>query len=379
MASIVKRDRKDGSEVWRVGAWVDGRLRWTPTIGTAEGAAEMKALVERLGMDAAVAILRQRTGRDTRRTPLLREVLDDHLRAKAAHATSGTVAEYRRMAARTWLPRLGDYPVDAITDTVVNDWITWQRAQATKRGRPYSIKSIKNAHGLLSSVLATAVKAGHVASNTAHGLKLPSDGADVEMEVLTPAEWSAFLGAMDEHYRPLTWFLLAVGCRIGEALALQVRDLDEARSTIRIRRAWKKAEHGVYLGAPKSKRSTRTVLLPRDLTAELVRLTDGQPAEGLIFTTRTGLKIDPAHFRARQWDRAITAAGITKRITPHSLRHTSASWMLAEGVSPITVQHRLGHESLATTSKVYAHLLTDAQVGAAAVMERATPVPQIEA
>lgn len=378
-AWVVSRTRKDGTRTFRVGWRQDGRLKWSPTIVEAEGATEFAALVERLGPSAALAILKQRTGRDTRHAPLLRDVLERHLAAKAAHVTSGTVAEYRRMATRTWLPRLGDYPVTAITADVVNEWITWQRGQLARGGMPYEPKSIKNAHGLLSATLTTAVNAGLIPKNEAHGLKLPDDAAEGEMEILTREEWERFIAAMDEHYRPLTWFLLATGCRIGEALAVQVRDLDGARSTIRIRRAWKKAEHGVYLGAPKSKRSKRTVLLPRDLTTELGDLTAGRPADALIFTTRTGRRIDPGHFRARQWDRSITAAGITKRITPHSLRHTSASWLLADGVSPITVQHRLGHESLATTSKVYAHLLTDAQLGAVAVMDRATPRKQIEA
>ncbi|WP_419404242.1 tyrosine-type recombinase/integrase, partial [Micrococcus sp. F3Y] len=55
------------------------------------------------------------------------------------------------------------------------------------------------------------------------------------------------------------------------------------------------------------------------------------------------------------------AAGIAKHLTPHSLRHTFASWALMDGVPAQVVQHRLGHESLQTTSRVYAHLLLDAQ------------------
>ena len=58
---------------------------------------------------------------------------------------------------------------------------------------------------------------------------------------------------------------------------------------------------------------------------------------------------------------ALAAAGITKDLSPHSARHTFASWALMEGVAPQIVQHRLGHESLETTSRRYAHLLLDAQ------------------
>lgn len=378
MASIVKRFRTDGSVVYRIGYRQDGRLRWTPTIGTAEGAAEMKGLVERLGPDAALAILSQRSGRDvTRSAPLLRDWLDRHLELLEADATPGTIAEYRRMAARTWLPRLGSLPLDVITRDTVREWVAWQRRQPTRSGATYSPKSIRNAHGLLSSVLAGAVEADLIGKNPARGVGLPSDAAEREMEVLTEDEWTAFIAALDEHYRPLARFLLATGCRIGEATAVQVRDLDSRRATVRIRRAWKKGETGVYLGSTKSRRGVRTVALAPGLAGELAALTAGKPADTLVFTTPRGSRVQAQHFRTRQWARALERAGITKRITPHGLRHTAASWLLAAGVSPIVVQHRLGHENLATTSRVYAHLLTDAQLGAVDVMERAMGRAQI--
>lgn len=378
-AYLVKRTRKDGTEAYRVGWRADGKLAWSPTIKSAEGAVEMQGLVERLGPDAALAILRQRSGRDANDgAPLLRDWLDRHLSLLEADATPGTIADYRRMAARTWLPRLGSLPLDAITRDDVTEWVAWQRRQPSRGGKPYAPKSIKNAHGFLSSVLASAVERDLIPKNVARGIGLPDDAAEHEMEVLTDDEWLRFIAAMDEHYQPLTRFLVITGARIGEATAVQVRDIDTQRRTVRIRRAWKKGKAGVYLGSTKSRRGVRTVALPEAFAAELAALTQGKPADALVFTAVRGGRVQSQHFRNRQWARALVAAGITKRITPHGLRHTSASWLLGAGVSPIVVQHRLGHESLATTSRVYAHLLTDAQVGAVAVMDRAAGVPLIE-
>jgi integrase len=394
MASIQTRTLKDGTATFRVGWRENGKLVWSPAIGSPEGAVEMKNLVERQGSAVALATLAARSGRNSSSAaPLLREHLEDHLEQLAASATPGTVAGNRAMAARTWLPRLGAMPVDKITREHVISWVAWQRTQETRASRlareravtkgaevppvrTYSPKSIANAHGLLSGVLSSAVEAELIPRNVARGVTLPSDSAEHEMEVFTDDEWVRFIAAMQEHYRPLTRFLLATGCRIGEATAVQVRDLDLKRRTVRIRRAWKKGEKGVYLGAPKTKRGVRTLLLPPAILDELAHLTKGKPSDALVFTTAQGKRIPAGNFRNRQWERALERAGITKHITPHGLRHTSASWLLADGVSPIVVQHRLGHESLATTSKVYAHLLTDEQVGAAAVMARA--LPQIE-
>lgn len=378
MASIVKRVRSDGTPAFRIGSRVDGRLRWTPTIETPEGAAEMKGLVERLGFDAAVAILRQRTGRDTETVPLLRDWFERHLTLLGGDATPGTVDEYRKMAARTWLPMLGPLPLDGVTREAVKEWVAWQRRQVTRRGTPYTPKSIRNAHGLLSSTLASAVEHDLLSKNPARGVGLPDDAAEHDMEVLTEGEWVRLVEAMDPHYRPLAWFLLNVGCRIGEATAVQVRDLDLKRRTVRFRRAWKKGERDSrYLGSTKSKKGARSVVLGRTVVDLIAPLIEGKPADALVFTGKRGGRVQAQHFRNRQWAAALKQAGITKPITPHGLRHTSASWQLGAGVSPIVVQHRLGHESLSTTSKVYAHLLTDAQVAAVDVMERAMR-PQIE-
>lgn len=380
MASIAPRRRSDGTTVYRVGYREDGKLKWTPTITTAQGAGEMKGLIERLGPVAALSVLRQRQGRDTSTMPLLSEWFDRHLALLAADATPGTIDEYRKMAARTWLPRLGALPLDGITREAVTEWVAWQRRQPTRRGTPYSPKSIRNAHGLLSSVLASAVQYEHLTRNVARGVGLPDDAAEHDMEVLTEDEWVRLVEAMDPHYRPLAWFLLNVGCRIGEATAVQVRDVDLKRGTVRFRRAWKKGERDSrYLGSTKSRKGARSVQLGRTVVELMVPLVEGKPADALIFTGKEGGRVQAQHFRNRTWAKALEAAGITKPITPHGLRHTSASWQLGAGVSPIVVQHRLGHESLSTTSKVYAHLLTDAQVGAVDVMERAMSRPQIEA
>lgn len=401
MATINRRLQKDGTESFRVGYRQDGRLKWSPTLTSGEGAADLKRLIERIGPDAALKVLLQRSGRDTRTgPPLLSEWTERHLELLGASATAGTVAEYRRMAARTWLPRLGELPLDAISRDAVIEWVAWQRrqetsrsvkarAKATREGRQepapalYTPKSIRNAHGLLSSILAAAVEAEHITRNPAHGAPLPRDAAEHEREIFTEDEWQAFISHVQPHYVPLTLLLLATGVRIGEATAIQARDLDLDATVwqdgaavpmpaVHIRRAWKKGEttSTPQLGSTKSRRGVRTIVLPAQMVAVLRPLLVGLGPGDFVFTAVEGGRIAPHRFRERQWGKALRRAGITKTLTPHSLRHTSASWLLMAGVAPQVVQHRLGHESLSTTSRVYAHLLTDAQMAAAQATQR---------
>lgn len=390
MAWIRARKRADGTTVFAVGFRVDGRAQWSPTIAEPETAAWLKSQVERLGHEAALAVFELRSADQAQAAvPTLSEWLEEHLTLVGAHVEPGTVAGYRREAARTWLPRLGELPLPAVTEKAVSEWLAWQRRQETERSRrartravadglpepgvkTVSPKTIANAHGLLSSVLSSAAKRGHIASNPAHGMRLPTGSAD-EKEILTREEWNRLRGALDVFWVPLTTFLLVTGARFGEATALQVRDLDIAgpHPSVRIRRAWKKGEAGVVLGPPKSRRSTRAILVGHDVAALLATTAEGKGPEDLVFTSREGRRVQAQHYIGRVWRPAVVRAGIAKHVTPHSLRHTSASWLLMEGVPPQVVQHRLGHESLATTSRVYAHLLTDAQAPAAALLDAA--------
>lgn len=402
MATIRRRQRADGSSAYQVGYRQDGKLKWSGTLDSGEDAARLKEMVERIGPEAALAIVKTRS-RTSRHELSLAEWFDKHLELLAASATPGTIDGYRKEAARTWLPRIGDYPLAAITREVVTEWVGWQRRQETVRSqrarekarqaiedgaegvripKPVHVspKTIRNAHGLLSSVLASAVEAEHIVKNTARGTPLPSDQHDAEMEILSEDEWLALTEHIPAHWLPMTTFLIVVGCRIGEATAVKVKDVDLTRGTVRIRRAWKKGEKDSrVIGSTKTRRGVRTVVMGAYLTGMLKPLVEKADAEAFVFTAPQGGRVYAQHYRNRVWQTAITKAGITKHVTPHGLRHTSASWLLMAGESPQVVQHRLGHESLATTSKVYAHLLTDAQIGAAAVLDAAARPREISA
>lgn len=64
-------------------------------------------------------------------------------------------------------------------------------------------------------------------------------------------------------------------------------------------------------------------------------------------------------FRTRVWAPAVRAAGITRPVRVHDLRHASASWALEGGASPEAVRQRLGHLSLRATER-YLHNLPGA-------------------
>ena len=391
MAKITAHKAADGALSYRV------QFRPRPganptreTFATADAAQRFIDLAGDIGWVGAQEIRDASDGSDTA-IPTLSTWLERHLEDLASSATPGTIDGYRREAARTWLPRLGRVPLDMLTRERITSWVAWQRKQETARSaraRAKAIdagevpppaqlvadKTIANAHGLLSAVLAAAGRR-YGLPNPAEGVRLPSDGEREEMVFLTPSEYDKVLTAVPEYWQPLVGLLAGAGCRWGEATALRASDFDLHAPTpvVRIVRAWKRGERGgVYLGSPKTRRGRRTVTLD-PTTVGLVRglvdqaVEDRRP-DDLLFVGRRGSRVATQHFQPRVWLRAVAASGIGKRPRIHDLRHTHASWLIAAGVPLPVIQYRLGHESIKTTSDTYGHLLPGAGELAAAAL-----------
>ncbi len=368
------------------------------------------SLVDRIG-GAAARENRTVTGSAAWGAPTLRVFFEDVLADVDSARAKGTAPEYRRVAVRTWLPSLGDLPVDAITRDAVVRWVAWQRAQETDRSKRaraaaiaaqrkgrdvtvpepvlFSPKTIRNAHSVLSQTLTAAVIKGHVPANVAKGVKLPSDAERREMVFITENEFVLLDAQIPEHYRPLIETLYGTGLRWGEVTALTPGDLDldAPVPVLRVARAWKKAATGStgYLGAPKTRKARRTVALPAQLVNVLRGVIEGRRADALLFATPSGTQVGQAHFHEQVWTPALKRATqadppLTKRPRIHDLRHSHASNMIARGMDLYTLADRLGHESVKTTADTYGHLRPDAlALGARlAGASIAGALPQIE-
>ena len=133
--------------------------------------------------------------------------------------------------------------------------------------------------------------------------------------------------------------LLETGVRASELVQLRVEDVGLAERVVTIRRG---------KGAKR-----REVPLRRELT-QLLRLHIGSRRAGPLFPSRergTGpMPYVMTRQRVGQIVREVArAAGITKRVYPHLLRHTVATRLLARGMDITDLQRFLGHESITTT------------------------------
>jgi len=142
--------------------------------------------------------------------------------------------------------------------------------------------------------------------------------------------------------------MLATGLRVGELCSIRIDDVSPDASTLRVlgKGARDRIAYVVDAGLRKS---------VQHLIADRRKLSAGV---GPLFVNRLGSAMRPQSIRSKLRQCAITA-GISRRVTPHMLRHTAATLLIETGVDIRFVQRLLGHSTIATT-EIYAHVSDEA-------------------
>lgn len=291
----------------------------------------------------------------------------DHYVDQLTGITPRTRNDYRSIH-RRYLAHLDRLPLAGITRTHVTSLVN----DMDEAGR--SPKTIKQAVYLLSTCLQLAIDERRMTSNPCKRVRLPQQSlATQEPRYLTPEEAAMLIAATPPHYQPLVMFLFGTGMRWSEATAIEARHVDLDAGTVRVEQAWKRVPgQGLILGPPKSKKSRRTV------NAGVPALVAVKPllrkSRDLVFVTPSGGMISHANFYNNVWRPACARAGLDPAPRLHDTRHSHASWLLSDGQDISAVQDQLGHESIETTRKVYAHLMPAVGVAvgraASAAMQR---------
>jgi integrase len=222
-----------------------------------------------------------------------------------------------------------------------------------------SRKTLLNVIGTLSSILTTARNWGYNCEQVQiEKLHLPARDVKFEAPHFTTDQLRRILTIAEEPWRTLFAILATTGLRAGEALGLQIGDIDFTGMTISVRRsAW-----NGKIQTTKSKASETVLPLPGPLSQMLknrLATLDGKP-ETFLFVTRNNRP--PSSNKVveyRLWT-VLDALNIP-RCGLHAFRHTHAALLLDSGATPKVVQRQLRHSDARTTLEIYGHLVGDAQ------------------
>jgi len=282
----------------------------------------------------------------------------DHLAVERGLA-GNTLAAYRRDLRRyvAFLTDLGHASPAQVTEADVRAFVTTLRT-GTDETRPLAASSTARVVAAVHGWHRFCVLEGWTASDPAHAVRPPAQPrrlpraisvADVE-RLLEAA--SVGDGPLPLRDRALLELLYSTGARISEVVGLDVDDLELAAGRTSARLLGKgHKERAVPVGSYAVQAVQAYLVRSRPVLAAAGR---GTPA---VFLNTRGARLS----RQTAWAALRTAArraGIADDVSPHTLRHSFATHLLAGGADVRVVQELLGHASV-TTTQIYTHVTPD--------------------
>jgi len=332
--------------------------------------------------------------------------------AKQAGLERGTLLQYRHHLELHIKPFLGERKLSELTVPLLRSFqdqmLSGNDELPTddRRREPRSASMVKKVLVSLGSLVGDAQERGLVARNVVRDLRAgrkkgkerrqerrQKGKLKVGVDIPSPAEVKAIVGALKGPWRPLLLTAILTGLRASELRGLRWMDVDLQKGEINVRQ---RADYFNEIGPPKSEAGERTVPMPPLLVTTLKewklaypRPITGQDAKGklireaakdthYVFPNGRGNIESRSNIVKRGLKPAQIAAGVTvetavantdgkpileaKYTGMHALRHFYASWCInrevdgGQGLPPKVVQERLGHSSIVMTMDTYGHL-----------------------
>ena len=154
-------------------------------------------------------------------------------------------------------------------------------------------------------------------------------------------------GLIGKRDRAIVHMLFSTGLRVSELANLKIDQINLKKSDFTVK--GKGSKHRIVFLSDKAREYLKAYLHARKDTSPYLFVGHDR-AKG----SRKAMPVSSRTVQ-RVIERFASEAGITKKITPHSLRHTFATDLLENGADLRSVQEMLGHESI-TTTQIYTHV-----------------------
>ena len=278
------------------------------------------------------------------------------------------------------MPYIGNIGIDSLSADDI-------QAMVNELKERYSFSTVKKAYECINACLKYAVKRRDLMYNVAESVTIPTNiqRSNSDIHFFTEDETRLIVQEAVRCYQngnrvyrmgEIFIFLLNTGLRIGEALALEWRniDIENRRITVRSNVVYVKDRTNsskkyccIKQPSTKTKSGSRIVPLNDEAVRALISLRGINGDVPYIFATKKGKRIHPRNidrtFRGILHRCGIQSTGV------HSLRHTFASRLFAKGIDVKTVSELLGHSDVGITYDTYIHLIHEQRAEAVNAIE----------
>ena len=274
----------------------------------------------------------------TQKEITLAELIAEKKAHDSARLKESTCSRRDDIYDRFIVPKLGEMSISKVTPDTIRRW----QNELPQHLSPSTIMAINNA---FCSLLNFGVRYFGMERNP-FNVTGKTGRFEHRKAFLEPEQFDRLIATVKRPHHHLMFRLLYFGgLRIGEALALTLKDIDFERNTISISKTMTRKHKTT---APKSYNSVRIVTLPEDLMQEIKAYITAQydaPLR-LFHTAYTTFN------SALSW--YLKKAGLP-HVCPHSLRHSHATLLIQNSIPVVSIAKRLGHSPKETLSS-YAHV-----------------------
>lgn len=282
------------------------------------------------------------------------------------------------------LPVFGDYKLDKLTTPIIQQQVNkW--ADKANKGEKGAYANYSFLNNINRRILQYGVTMQAIKHNPARDVIIPRKQQNKEHKVkfFSNQELKQFLGYLDnldlssyENFFDYVLYktLLASGCRIGEALALEWSDIDLKKGIISISKTLNRYQE---TNTPKSKAGLREVDIDTATVSLLKEYKKRQQIQAwqlgrsvkIVFTPFT-TKYAYACLLRKRLQGHFKVAGVPD-VSFHGFRHTHATIMLYAGIEAKDLQYRLGHSNISMTLNTYVHATKEGAKKAVSIFETA--------
>lgn len=296
---------------------------------------------------------------DEKNPVVFKEISEEWIDSIIPQIKDSTKNKYRNLLDLYIYPRLGNLPLQKITNILLEKYCNELLTTGGVKGTGLSPKTVADVLSVIRSILRFAVKNGETVN--CDGKSIHVKQTMNQLRVLSRKEQARLLQYLYEEpneYNLGILVCLFTGLRLGEICALKWEDISFTDQVIHIQQTMQRIQEKngknktkVIISTPKSACSIRSIPIPDALLN--VILTHASNPVGFFLTNSAQQYVDPRTMQNR-FKHALEVSNITEA-NFHALRHTFATRCIEMGFDVKCLSEILGHASVNITMNRYVH------------------------